>query len=176
MLFKTVLSATGFLPSMVLALLWYLLLRRARASMWRVALISLPSTIGHELAHLIVGFVLLAKPARFSIWPKRSGERWTLGSVSFRRINVFNGAFVALAPFLFLPLAWLVLTSLSAPLWAGDRWGWWLASGYVSAACLFAASPSLQDIKEGSPSLFFYGIIGGCWWVFAGSAWRGWFR
>lgn len=172
----TVLSLTGFLPSLLLAAGWYLFLQRARASMWRLALISLPSTLAHELAHFVVGFFLLAKPADFSVWPKRLGDRWRLGSVSFRRINVLNGAFVALAPCLFLPLAWLCLTHLAAPLWAGHRWGWWLLSGYLTAASLFAASPSVQDLKEGSPSFLFYGIIGGFWWLWGASLLRGWFH
>lgn len=172
----TVLHLAGFLPSLTLAAGWYLLLRRARTSMWRLALISLPSTIAHELAHFVIGFFLLAKPAHFSVWPKRSGDRWTLGSVSFRRINLFNGAFVALAPCLFLPLAWVGLTHLAAPLWAGHRWGWWLASGYVIAAALFAASPSLQDLKQGSSSLLFYSLIGGFWWLWGAPLLRGWFH
>lgn len=172
----TALSLAGLLPSLLLTAGWYLFLRRARASMWRLALISLPSTLAHELAHFVVGFFLLAQPADFSVWPKRSGDRWTLGSVSFRRINVLNGAFVALAPCLFLPLAWVGLTHLAAPLWAGHRWGWWLASGYLMAAAFFAASPSAQDLKQGSPSFLFYAVIGGAWWLFGAPAWRGWFH
>ena len=173
---KSLLFSAGFLPSLLLAAVWYFILQRARISMWRLALISFPSTVAHELAHWAVGFLLLAKPASFSVWPKHSGDRWTLGSVSFKRINVLNGAFVALAPVLFFPLAWLCLVDLTAPSWAGERWGWWLASGYITAACLFAALPSVQDIKQGSPSLLFYGIIGGFWWIWGASLWRGWFH
>lgn len=173
---KGLLNAAGLLPSLLLTAVWYLILQRARASLWKVALISLPGTIAHELAHWVVGFLFLAKPARFSVWPRRSGERWTLGSVSFRRINVLNGAFVALAPALLLPLSWYCLRRLAAPSWNQGQWGWWLASGYVAAACLFAALPSAHDLRQGTRSILFYGILGTIGWIIGTATWRGWFH
>jgi len=161
----TVLPA-GFLPSMTLAIVWVLILQSARTSMWRLALLALPGTLAHELAHLIVGVLLLARPAGFSLWPKRSGQSWTLGSVSFRGINLFNGAFVALAPLLFLPLAWFCLIHLAAPFWVHHQWGWWFGGGYLISTILFAAMPSIQDLKQGGPSLLLYGTIIGLWWLF----------
>jgi hypothetical protein len=161
----------GFLPSMALTVVWVLILQSARASMWRLALLALPGTFAHELAHLVVGFLLLARPAGFSLWPKRSGHGFTLGSVAFRGINLFNGAFVALAPLLFLPLAWFCLIRLAAPFWVNHQWGWWFGGGYLISSILFAAMPSLQDIKQGGPSLLLYGTIAGLWF-----AWRTWFN
>ena len=90
----------AFVPSVVLVVAFYVLLLGARATMWRVALLSLPGTIAHELAHLIVGFLVHAKPQGFSIWPRSVGKAWLLGSVSFRNIGLLNGALVALAPLL----------------------------------------------------------------------------
>jgi hypothetical protein len=154
----------GFLPSLILTAAWFLLLLRARASIWRLALLALPGTFAHELAHFVVGLLLLAKPAGFSLRPKRSDHGWTLGSVSFRGINVFNGAFVALAPISFLPLAWFGLIRLVGPFWVHHQWGWWLAGGYLISTIFFAAIPSFQDIKQGGPSLFLYGTLGGLGW------------
>jgi hypothetical protein len=64
---------TGFVASVVLLFVFYALLRGMRDSMWRIAVLSLPGTIAHELTHFIVGAVLLAKPRRFSVWPKAVG-------------------------------------------------------------------------------------------------------
>lgn len=164
-------SPAGLLPSMTLTVVWVLILRSARASMWRLALLALPGTIAHELAHFVIGFLLLARPAGFSLWPRRSGRSLTLGSVTFRCINLFNGAFVALAPLLFLPLAWFCLIRLAAPFWVHHQWGWWFGGGYLISTLLFAAMPSPQDIKQGGPSLLLYGTIGGLW-----LAWRIWFN
>jgi hypothetical protein len=158
----------GFVPSAVLVVIFYVLLRGARDTMWRIALLSFPGTIAHELMHLVVGFVLLAKPQRFSLWPRRSAEGWTLGSVSFRSIGLLNGAFVALAPLLLLPIAWLGLIHILVPLWVEGRWGWWLLAGYLAATALFAALPSFQDLRIGGPSLLLYGVLGALlWWAYA---------
>lgn len=162
----------GFLPSLILTLIWFLILQSARASMWRLALLALPGTLAHELAHLVVGFLLLARPTGFSVWPKRSGSGWALGSVAFRGINLFNGAFVAFAPLLFLPLAWFGLIRLAAPFWVHHQWGWWFGGTYVISTILFAALPSLQDIKQGGPSLLLYGTLVGLWCLFGPSVWR----
>jgi len=166
----------GFLPSMTVTVVWVLILQSTRASMWRLALLALPGTLAHELAHLVVGFLLLAKPTGFSVWPKRSGHGWTLGSVTFRGINLFNGAAVAFAPLLFLPLAWFCLIRLAAPFWVHHQWGWWFVGGYLISTILFAAVPSLQDFKQGGPSLLLYGTIGGLWWLLRSSVWRSGFH
>jgi hypothetical protein len=162
----------GFLPSLAAALLWVLVMQPARASIWGIALITLPGTVAHEFSHLLVGFLLMAKPVGFSVWPKRSGRDWMLGSVSFRRINLFNGGAVTLAPLLFLPLVWYGLVKLAAPLWVHHQWGWWLGAAYLISTILYAAIPSAQDIKLGGPSLVFYGTVGGLWWLFGASVWR----
>src|ERR1700694_980172 len=67
------------------------LLRGVRDSMWRIAVLSLPGTIAHQLTHFIVGALLLAKPRGFSVWPKVVGCSWKLGSVSFGSIGLLNG-------------------------------------------------------------------------------------
>jgi hypothetical protein len=151
----------GFVPSVALVAVVYALLRGARHTMWGIALLALPGTIAHELTHLVVGFVLHAEPHGFSIWPRRNSNGWTLGSVSFGNITLLNGAFVALAPLLLLPLAWWCLVHVLVPLWVEGRWGWWLAGGYLAATSLFAALPSFQDVKVGGPSLLLYVAVSG---------------
>ena len=162
------LHQAGFLPSVALVAAVSVLLRSVRDSMWRVALLSLPGTVAHELTHLIVGFLLRAKPHGFSVWPRPRGRTWRLGSVSFGNVGLLNGAWVALAPLLLLPVAWLCLAEILLPLWMSRQWGWWLLAGYLAATVLFAALPSLQDIKLGGRSLFLYAALGGLlWWAYA---------
>jgi hypothetical protein len=164
---RSYLFQAGFVPSVALVLIFYAFLRGLRNSMWRIALLSLPGTIAHELAHFVVGAVLLAKPRGVSIWPRVQGHSWRLGSVSFGNIGLLNGAFVALAPLLLLPIAWLCLVQVLLPLWKDSQWGWWLLAGYLTATALFAALPSFQDIKLGGRSLLLYAALGGLfWWAY----------
>ena len=158
---RTSVNQAGFLPSAVLVVVFYALLRAARRSMWRIALLAFPGTVAHELTHLVVGLVLRAKPQAFSIWPRRNSKGWTLGSVAFANIGLLNGAFVTLAPLLLLPVAWLCLVHVLVPLWVADQWGWWVAWGYVTATALFAALPSFQDLRIGWPSILLYVAVGG---------------
>ena len=173
---KGILLLAGFLPSGALAAVWYVILHRARGSKWRLALLALPGTFAHELMHFIVGFLLRAKPSGFSIRPKRAGKGWILGSVSFQKVNLFNGAFVALAPILLLPLAWLCFIRFSLPFWVHHQWGGWLGAGYLTSTILFAASPSFQDMKLGYRSLLLYGMLGGLWWFWGAWTGRVWFH
>jgi hypothetical protein len=159
------LHQAGFMPSVALVFAFYALLRGVRTSMWRVALLALPGTFAHELTHLVVGFLLRAKPHGFSVWPRAHGHAWMLGAVSFRNIGLLNGAWVALAPLLLLPVAWLSLIHVLLPLWIKGQWGWWLLAGYLTATALFAALPSIQDIKLGGRSLLLYAAMGGLLWL-----------
>ena len=164
---RSYLQHAGFVPSVVLVVLITALLRGVRDSMWRIALLALPGTFAHELTHLIVGLLLLARPQGFSVWPRPGARSWTLGSVSFRSIGLLNGAFVALAPLLLVPIAWLCLIHFLLPLWTQGQWGWWLLAGYLTANALFASLPSFQDIRLGAPSLLLYAAIGGLgWWAY----------
>jgi hypothetical protein len=162
---QSYLHDSAFIASVALVVIFYVFLRGARDSMWRVALLSLPGTFAHEFAHFLVGLILRAKPHGFSIWPRPDGHGWRLGSVSFGNIGLLNGAWVALAPLLLLPLAWLCLIHILLPLWADGRWGWWLLAGYLTATALFAALPSFQDIALGGRSLLLYVVIGVLGWL-----------
>lgn len=155
----------GFIASAVLVIIFYVFLRSVRDSLWRVALLSLPGTLAHELAHFLVGLILRARPHGFSIWPRPDGRGWRLGSVSFGNIGLLNGAWVALAPLLLLPIAWLCLVDILLPLWADALWGWWLLAGYLTATLVFAALPSFQDIALGGRSLLLYAVAGVLVWL-----------
>ncbi len=78
-------------------------------NIWLCALVEVPGTLMHELAHLIVGFVTFSGPCRFSIWPKSDGKgNYIMGSVGFRNIKFFNAIPSAMAPLSLLPIGfWL---------------------------------------------------------------------
>jgi hypothetical protein len=155
----TVIDHAGFLPSVVLVAGFAGFLRAVRNSMWQLALFSLPGTVAHELSHFIVGAVTLAGPQRVSLWPRRSSGRWILGFVTFRNVNVLNGAFVALAPLLLLPIAIILFSRVLLPLWVDHQWLWWAIGGYVTATFVLACLPSFQDLAMGARSILFYAVL-----------------
>ncbi|MBF0177426.1 MAG: hypothetical protein HQL63_11360 [Magnetococcales bacterium] len=73
-----------------------------------VALVNLFGTLLHELAHYLVGLLLLAKPSRISLWPQQTPNGLTLGSVTFSNLRFFNTIPTALAPMLLFYLAYQV--------------------------------------------------------------------
>jgi hypothetical protein len=172
---RAYLAVSGFVPSLLLVVLCLALLVRVRATPWGLAILALPGTVAHELSHFVVGSVLLAKPSGFSLWPSRSGTGWRLGAVSFRRIGILNGAFVALAPLSLMPLAWLCLLRVSVPAWAGGHRLQWFLAGYLAATLFHGCLPSLTDIRQGGRSLIVYlSVCGLCWISIA--ALRTWLR
>lgn len=149
----------------------FLLYRRAGAANILVVCITrLPGVVLHELAHLLAGILLRAEPSGFSLIPRRRGDgRWTLGSVSFRRVTPFNAVPIAFAPLGLLPLAYYVHRS----------WFTWLPPTLANALYLYAtlfllvcnALPSRQDVRVAGnwKSLLLYGSA-------CGVAWYAWFH
>lgn len=154
------------LPSLLLILAWLGVMRSTRSSGWWVAVISLPGTFMHEALHGLVGFVLFAKPKSFSIFPKRQGNTWVLGSVDFTNLNIWNAAPVAFAPLLMLGIGWLLYVNWMLPTFLMSNYLIWVASGYVVACSLFSCIPSTTDIKVGAVSGLMYGSVGFGLWHF----------
>jgi hypothetical protein len=140
----------------------FLLQRRARAAgILAVCLIRLPGVVLHELAHLLTGLLLGAEPSGFSLVPKRRGSGWTLGSVAFRRVNVFNAVPIAFAPLGLVPLAWYLHRS-----WF-SRFPVTLGCTLILYAALFLlvcnALPSRQDLAVAcnwKSVLLYGGVVG----------------
>jgi hypothetical protein len=105
----------------------------------------LPGTVAHELAHLLMGFVFMARPVSFSVIPSRTGDGsgWKLGEVGFTNLRWWNQLPVGLAPLLLLPplAAWLLLASLSSPLLSGPS----ALMKFAAIQCLVGAWPSPTD-------------------------------
>lgn len=157
---------TETLASAVLILTWLVAMRSTRYSKWRLAMISLPGTFLHEALHGMVRLLLFAKPQSFSIFPKRQGNTWVLGSVGFANLNIWNAAPVAFAPLLMLGIGWLLYEHWMLPTFLVANYWIWLVSGYVTACAFFSCLPSATDIKAGAMSGWMYGGVGlGLWYL-----------
>lgn len=144
--------------------LW--LLSRARRSLWLLSLVALPGTFCHELCHHLTGLLLNGQPRAFTVFPKREGNRWILGSVQLANARWYNRFFIGLAPLLLLPAAaalffWRIQTP--RPLtWAEAGWI------YLIANLLFACLPSLEDLRMAAKSpigwLLLLAALAWGWW------------
>jgi hypothetical protein len=157
---------TDALASAVLILTWMGIMRSTRYSKWQVAFISFPGTVMHEALHGLMGLVLFAKPRSFSIFPKRQGDTWVLGSVGFANLNIWNAAPVAFAPFLMLGIGWLLYKHWVLPTFQIGNYLIWVVSGYVTACSLFSCMPSATDFEIGAWSGLLYGSISFGLWYF----------
>lgn len=147
----------------ILLIISLLLLHRwsRSAGIVMICLTRLPGVVLHELAHLLAGILLRAQPTGFSLIPRRRPDgRWTLGSVSFRRVTAANAVPIALAPLGLIPLAWGLYRC----------WFDWrpvsLANTLLLYTTLFLlvgnALPSGQDLRVAcnGKSLLLYGCVG----------------
>jgi len=130
------------------------------AGMWIYALIALPGTFAHELAHYIVAWILAAQPSFPSLVPVRAAGGWRLGSVAFR-VGRLRAMPIALAPLILAPLAlwWaaVLLHPASWPLYGLHVW--------IVAALLTASLPSTTDVKLALPALAVLIAIGLIAWM-----------
>lgn len=147
---------------------WLGLMFALRRSGYLIALISLAATMLHEACHLLAGLVLNAQPQSITLIPKRQGRRWVLGAVAFSNLNLWNSAFVALAPLAMLPLGLWAFQAWMVPAFAAGAYASWSLAGYIVACCLFGGLPSGTDIRIGAASTVFYSlIVGAGWWLVA---------
>lgn len=146
---------TGFL---IAAVLMGALHRRLSSSRSFLAILyCLPFTIMHELSHFVAAILTGGRPSSFSVWPKKSGNGWVLGSVNF------VPTLLSAAPTSLAPLAWLVIGYYTVALW-DFRPAW--APEYLVVvalyACTAACTPSWQDIKIALThpfSLVLWGVV-----------------
>lgn len=115
--------------------------------MWSYALLALPGTVAHELAHFVVALLLGASPSFPSLLPQRSERGWRLGSVAFRA-GLLRSVPIVLAPLALLPiaLAWAVAVLPTAP------WPVRLLHLWLIAALAYASLPSRADLRIALPA------------------------
>jgi len=130
-----------------------------RLGMWAYALIALPGTLAHELAHYLMALLLFAKPSFPSLVPERTAHGWRMGSVTFRA-GIFRAVPIALAPLLLVPLALTWAAGLMAPATGPVYFVHaWVVGGLISA-CL----PSSADFRIAVPALLVVGVVVGLAW------------
>ncbi len=116
----------------------------ARRSALLHALLVLPGTLLHELAHWIIATLLGGQPTSLSVVPGRTEHGWRLGSVGIARVRWFNALPIGLAPLLLAPIAVLALIHASRA--DAASWVHW-ALLYVASSAAVSCLPSLQDLK-----------------------------
>ena len=143
-------------PSLALAAAIWVLARHSRLA----ALLMLPGTLCHELAHFLVGLLTLARPATLSIVP-RGGK---LGEVRLANARWYNAAPTALAPLLLALLPWWVAGLRTQPGWHFVPLDAVLA--FLLAPQFLACWPSAADWKlslRSWPLIFLAGAAG---WIY----------
>lgn len=101
------------LPSAVLAII-IRALARAHPLFF---LFTVLGTISHELAHFVAGLITGARPASFTVIPRRVGRHWELGSVMLTNVRWYNAGPSALAPLLVILLPIAFASWRTAPGW-----------------------------------------------------------
>ncbi len=139
----------------LLALGALVLMRMApRLGMWLYALVALPGTLMHELAHFVVALLLRAQPEFPSLVPTRMQGGWRMGSVAFRAGPV-RAAPIALAPLLLFPLAWWWAVAIMPRF----TWPWLAAAAWIAGALLSACLPSPADLRLARPALLALAVL-----------------
>lgn len=132
-----------------------LLYVKARNIYYIRALLGLPATIVHELAHWVVAFLLFSRIDSISVMPRIEGREIIYGQVIYSpKLRVFSIP-ISLAPLLINPaVAWFLFTiQIESILLDILRW-------YLIIIILFGSIPSTTDFKMAIRGLFtFSGFI-----------------
>lgn len=125
------------------------------SSMWLASLINMPGTFLHETAHFVVGLVLNAKPTSFSLFPRKNGDYYVMGSVGFKNLTFYNALPSSMAP-LFLLIAGFYLNKHFFDVVNVSIWTYML---YVLLQTIIVenAMPSRADFKAGFK--YFSGVL-----------------
>lgn len=117
------------------------------SSMFVAALVNIPGTILHETAHFLVGLVFNAKPTSFSLFPRKSGGVYVMGSVGFRNITFYNALPAAMAPLLLLPIGFYLnryfFTAVNISIWT------YLVYILLQTIIIENSLPSTTDFRVG---------------------------
>ena len=124
-------------------------------------LLLLPGIFIHELSHLIMGFLLNAKPVNFSIIPNKKDK--SAGHVVFKNITFYNALPVGIAPTIIGPgllyIFWQEYLSFLV-----SEYGMisQVIFYYLAITIIYCCAPSSQDIKvifKNPLSILLYGTI-----------------
>jgi hypothetical protein len=131
-------------------------IKRSSSNLLTSWIANIIGTIFHELAHFIVGKILLAKPTNFSLIPHKIEENgqkyYVLGHVGFSKLNWFNSLPVAMAPLSLLLIAYYIENNY----WELVEYSFWnfILFAYLLIVFILNAIPSRQDYKVAFDSFF----------------------
>jgi hypothetical protein len=127
-------------------------------------LFTVAGTICHELSHFVAGLLTGARPASFTVIPRRKGGHWELGSVTLTHVRWYNAAPVALAPLSIILLPFAVA-------WWRTRGSWTfqpldLLIAFALAPQFLSFWPSAVDWRIAARSWPYLIIIAGLIYLF----------
>ncbi|NHZ64296.1 hypothetical protein [Massilia genomosp. 1] len=127
-------------------------------------LFTVAGTICHELAHFVAGLLTGARPASFTVIPRRVGRHWELGSVTLTRVRWYNAAPAALAPLV------IVLLPFCVAWWRTRHQAWQFDTRDLLIALALAPQflsfwPSMVDWRIALRSWPYLFIIGAAGWT-----------
>lgn len=82
-----------------LSFLFFKLFRSRKLSVYLIALLFLPGTLIHELAHATMAFVLLVPVGELELIPRIHGNSLKLGSVQVGKTDIVRNFLIGVAPF-----------------------------------------------------------------------------
>lgn len=157
---STALASVSLRDAALAAAALLLIRLSSHLGMWAYALVALPGTLAHELAHYLTALLLGAKPSFPSLVPQRTAFGWRLGSVAFRA-GPIRSLPIAMAPLLLLPLAaWWLLAFMP-----GATWPMLGVHAWVVGALVSASLPSSADFKIALPALAVIAVLLLGWWL-----------
>lgn len=133
---------------------WAGSLYAVRFGMWPYSLIGFPGVFAHEMMHFLMAKLLWANPSLPNMIPRRHGDTWVMGSVSFEPTFI-NSIPVALAPLLLLPASILLAAEILPNAHGWQYFGWIWLIGSALHACM----PSRQDWKVAMPAILAVAIV-----------------
>lgn len=142
---------------------WFSSLKTSTSSL---VILSFIGTAGHELAHLIVGVLLGAKPTKVTLFPRKIGpKRWELGSVTFNNMRWWNRAPTALAPMLLAPCSMAFLHYVTSNELTANNLGLVSLQVLLCSMALQGSWPSITDFMQALPCLLLITLIGGSFFL-----------
>ena len=137
-----------------ISLLFSRILRFDRLVIWAMAILFLPGTIMHELAHYVAAKLLFVKTGAITLTPRPMGNgAIRMGSVAIAKTDPLRRFLIGVAPvyggmaILFMVLWWSQQT-----LWPAS-WAEWAILGYIVFQITNSMFASSKDM-EGATGLF----------------------
>lgn len=82
-----------------LSFLFYKILRSRKIAIWLMAIIFLPGTLIHEMAHATIAKLFFVYVGKIELMPQVAGDSLKLGSVEVGKTDIVRNFLIGIAPF-----------------------------------------------------------------------------